>query len=88
MSALTRCDHCGVDRGGRRLKHQVSMRVHQVPGQSEGQAQYVQRDICSDDCLVAWAQKRIEDRAERKAREASEGAEVRTLPDADRRAVS
>jgi hypothetical protein len=80
VSALTRCDGCGCERAGRRLKYQVSMRVQQVPGQTEAQAQYVQRDICSDECLANYAQKRIADRAERKAREASTGADVTTLP--------
>lgn len=58
------------------------MRVHTAPNVPVDEVKIVDKDVCSDMCLLALAQARIAERAERKAREqaASEGAGVTPTP--------
>lgn len=72
MSAAVECNGCGSVVKRPSLKHKLQTRA------AEGQI--VHRDFCNDECLQTWVQTSIEDRANRRAREAAQGAEVTPTP--------
>lgn len=72
MSAAVECNGCGAVVKRPALKHKLQTRA--VEGS------IVHRDFCNDECLLRWVQGSISERAERKAREVSPGADVTPTP--------